>query len=53
MLADHSKFDQMASFITIDLDNIDVFVTDRLTPIEKLRPFIKQGVRVLRAETPD
>jgi DeoR family fructose operon transcriptional repressor len=53
VLADHSKFDQMASFVTIDLADIDIFVTDTLTPVEKLRPFIEQGVQVIRAEVPD
>jgi DeoR/GlpR family transcriptional regulator of sugar metabolism len=53
VLADHSKFDKMASFITIDLADIDVFVTDALTPVEKVQPFIEQGVQVIRAEGSD
>lgn len=50
LLADHSKFDQMASFITLRLSDIDTFVTDAGTPPEKLRPFVDNNVQVIRAD---
>lgn len=49
VLADHTKFDLLATFQTIKTADIDIFVTDALTPAEKLAPLADVGVQIIRA----
>jgi DeoR/GlpR family transcriptional regulator of sugar metabolism len=52
LLADHTKFSQMATFKTVGPQEIDILVTDSLTPAEKLVPFVEHNVQIIRATLP-
>jgi DeoR/GlpR family transcriptional regulator of sugar metabolism len=52
LLADHTKFSQMATFKTVGPQEIDILVTDSLTPPEKLIPFVENHVQIIRASLP-
>lgn len=49
LLADHTKFNQMATFRTVGPAEIDILITDSLTPPEKLTPFIENHVQIIQA----
>ncbi len=50
LLADHSKFGRRALCRALDMDDIDVVVTDRATPVEALRVLEQAGKEVIVAD---
>jgi DeoR/GlpR family transcriptional regulator of sugar metabolism len=48
LLADHTKFDQVATFRTVDPSEIDILITDSLTSAEKLAPFAESNVEIIQ-----
>ena len=52
LLADHTKFNQMATFRTVGPAEIDILITDSLTPQKKLAPFIEHNVQIIQAPLP-
>jgi DeoR family fructose operon transcriptional repressor len=49
LLADHTKFDHISTFRAAAISEIDVLITDSLTPKEKLDAFVKNNVQVIQA----
>jgi DeoR/GlpR family transcriptional regulator of sugar metabolism len=50
LLADHTKFDHISTFVAVAIPEIDMLITDSLTPKEKLAVFVKNNVRVIQTD---
>lgn len=48
LLADHTKFDHVSTFMAAATSEIDVLITDSLTPEDKLAAFIRNNVQVVQ-----
>ena len=49
VVADHSKFDQVATHVACPLECLDMVITDSGATDAQIAPFIARGVEVRRA----